>query len=356
MRYLFQRVVHNENGWEAPSPGRLRFTGDGDYLEKLGFGHEDWNLSRDVSTDGDSHGYLYFRPKDTDGRFNILFATYDKDDGWAICGYFVGATFNENGAVFSPEVIQRRASELKTLDGARSLGGEYRGKSISRISELLKKEFSNYRWRVRPADIHRLPQPIRVPKLFTSRFGKYFARPTDLEEREWDRLIALAVEFADQKRQDDYNDGGDIEFPEGKEQEVRHKKRERNPTLVAKAKAHFKAKSGRLSCMACEFDFAIKYGKAGDGFIEVRHTIPLSELEPGAKTKLSDLVLVCSNCHRMLHRRRPWLTIKSLRRLIKQNENLKKSGNNISSYFSYLRRYENFFGKMEGTNRFCLPT
>jgi 5-methylcytosine-specific restriction protein A len=29
------------------------------------------------------------------------------------------------------------------------------------------------------------------------------------------------------------------------------------------------------------------------------------------------LELVCSNCHRMIHRRRPWLTIEQLRSILK---------------------------------------
>jgi putative restriction endonuclease len=106
--------------------------------------------------------------------------------------------------------------------------------------------------------------------------------------------------FVDRTRQDDYSEGGDTEFPEGKEYEIRHMTRERNPKLVAKAKAQFKSKLGRLFCEACDFDFATKYGNAGDGFIEVHHKIPVSELKPDARTKITDLALVCSNCHRIL--------------------------------------------------------
>jgi len=47
----------------------------------------------------------------------------------------------------------------------------------------------------------------------------------------------------------------------------------------------------------------------GRGFIQAHHTIPVSELRKESKTKVRDIALVCSNCHRMLHRRRPWLRI-----------------------------------------------
>jgi putative restriction endonuclease len=33
-------------------------------------------------------------------------------------------------------------------------------------------------------------------------------------------------------------------------------------------------------------------------------------------TKVDDLALVCANCHRMLHRRRPWLNPADLRNLL----------------------------------------
>ncbi len=43
----------------------------------------------------------------------------------------------------------------------------------------------------------------------------------------------------------------------------------------------------------------------GSDFIEGHHTVPISELKGEVKTKVKDVALVCSNCHRMLHRRRP---------------------------------------------------
>lgn len=188
---------------------------------------------------------------------------------------------------------------------------------VNKIAKLLRKEAQYYRWRVRVNNVHHLQEPLRVPKTLTSRFGAYFTRPTELTKAEWNRLIGFASDFTDKKPQDDYGDGGDTEFPEGKEYEAKHKARERNKKLVIEAKARFKAKYGKLFCEACSFDFKTAYGRIGEGFIEAHHTIPVSELLSGAKTRISDLALVCSNCHRILHRRRPWLTIPALRKLLK---------------------------------------
>jgi 5-methylcytosine-specific restriction protein A len=60
----------------------------------------------------------------------------------------------------------------------------------------------------------------------------------------------------------------------------------------------------------CGFDFAIKYGDLGAGFIEAHHILPLAA--GPATTRLPDLALVCSNCHRMLHRAKPWMTPEQL--------------------------------------------
>jgi|TARA_B100000315_G_C14417827_1_gene514075 5-methylcytosine-specific restriction protein A len=95
-----------------------------------------------------------------------------------------------------------------------------------------------------------------------------------------------------------------------------HRYRERDTKLVKRKKERFLKEHGSLFCDVCDFDFLKVYGDHGEGFIECHHTKPVSKLEVGERTKLSDLVLLCSNCHRMVHRKRPWLTVRELRELI----------------------------------------
>ena len=53
-------------------------------------------------------------------------------------------------------------------------------------------------------------------------------------------------------------------------------------------------------------------------FIEAHHTKPVTELhQDGEKTQKEDIELVCANCHRMLHRKRPWLKMNELKKLTK---------------------------------------
>lgn len=95
-----------------------------------------------------------------------------------------------------------------------------------------------------------------------------------------------------------------------------HRVRERNAKLVERKKSAAMKKKGALACQACGFDFSVVYGERGDGFIECHHTVPVSSLKPGDSTRLEDLALVCANCHRMIHRRSPWLTVGDIAALV----------------------------------------
>lgn len=60
----------------------------------------------------------------------------------------------------------------------------------------------------------------------------------------------------------------------------------------------------RLVCevVNCGFDFKDRYGSLGEGYAQVHHLLPLSTSPfAGRTTKLSDLAIVCANCHAMIH-------------------------------------------------------
>lgn len=92
-----------------------------------------------------------------------------------------------------------------------------------------------------------------------------------------------------------------------------HKCRERDGTVPRKKKEAVLAATGRLDCEVCGFDFSEHYGELGTGFAECHHRRPLSELTASRRTTQKDLAIVCANCHRMLHRAKPWLTVEELR-------------------------------------------
>ena len=110
----------------------------------------------------------------------------------------------------------------------------------------------------------------------------------------------------------------EITFPEGKENYRLHRSKERNITLIKVAKAKYLESNKRMSCQVCDFSFEEGYGELGKGFIEAHHMFLISELKEETPTKIEDIALVCSNCHRMLHRRRPWSSIENLHEIIRK--------------------------------------
>ena len=64
------------------------------------------------------------------------------------------------------------------------------------------------------------------------------------------------------------------------------------------------AGEGRLPCEVpgCAFDFLAVYGEIGTGYAQVHHRRPLSDRTRPSETRLSELVVVCANCHVMIHR------------------------------------------------------
>jgi len=109
----------------------------------------------------------------------------------------------------------------------------------------------------------------------------------------------------------------ELVFPEGKEIYELHRAKERSKAVVNLAKKKAKERDPFLCCSVCNFSFLKEYGvELGENFIEAHHTKPLSEITGEVETKVEDLALVCSNCHRMLHRRRPWLLISDLKSIL----------------------------------------
>lgn len=104
------------------------------------------------------------------------------------------------------------------------------------------------------------------------------------------------------------------EYREGAVQQVLVNAYERDRAARQACIAHFGS-----ACVVCDLRFEERYGALGTGFIHVHHVIPLSAL--GANYRLNpidDLRPVCPNCHAMLHRLRPPLSIDALRAAMQQ--------------------------------------
>jgi len=98
------------------------------------------------------------------------------------------------------------------------------------------------------------------------------------------------------------------DYYEGTQRRVTLNKYERN----ARARGACIAFHG-LNCAVCKMNFEEIYGLLGKGFIHVHHLVPVSSI--GSEYSLdpiNDLRPVCPNCHAMLHRRSPPLSVDEL--------------------------------------------
>jgi len=96
-----------------------------------------------------------------------------------------------------------------------------------------------------------------------------------------------------------------------------HVYKERDRGLVKRAKDYYRRMNGgKLTCEACGKVPVDLYGQAGERIIEAHHKTPIEELQPDSETTTADLAMVCADCHRVIHSRKPCLTIQEVRDLI----------------------------------------
>ena len=96
-------------------------------------------------------------------------------------------------------------------------------------------------------------------------------------------------------------------------QYVRHSRIERNSSAAKKVKQQL-----GVICMGCGFNFKRIYGERGQDYIEAHHLIPLHELPEGKSVSMDpkkDFAVLCANCHRMVHRKKPMLTLEELQNI-----------------------------------------
>jgi hypothetical protein len=115
------------------------------------------------------------------------------------------------------------------------------------------------------------------------------------------------------------------EYAEGKRLMREKKFFARNPELARLAKERY-----GYSCQACGFDFARMYGPLGEGYIECHHLNPLSERSESqwsteVRTRIEDVTVLCANCHRMIHRCTPALSLERLKGIIKGNSRRRRA-------------------------------
>ncbi len=144
----------------------------------------------------------------------------------------------------------------------------------------------------------------------------FLERPTEMEQQYVAIRQAILHEAATPAEAADLDLDG-LSADEGRILQRLHLRRERDPKLRRKVIEAYKRRHAAIACEACGFDFQKTYGERGADYIECHHRTPLHVSGP-TRTRPEDLILLCSNCHRMIHRTSPWLTPEELISLIER--------------------------------------
>jgi len=110
----------------------------------------------------------------------------------------------------------------------------------------------------------------------------------------------------------------DFEFSEGALLTRVHKLKERKPSVRRFLISNRQAKGG-VQCDVCGFKGATKVPELLESQFEAHHIVPLA-FEGKRRTKLSDMALLCANCHRLIHKaismKKTWISIDELKKLV----------------------------------------
>jgi predicted HNH restriction endonuclease len=122
--------------------------------------------------------------------------------------------------------------------------------------------------------------------------------------------------FPDEVEQLINNVGGNKSFREGTTSQILVNAYERNPQARKKCIKHY-----GTSCFVCGFNFGKVFGQLGEGFIHVHHLKPISEIGQEYEINpIEDMRPVCPNCHAMIHRQTPLLSIEEIQSLLKKSD------------------------------------
>jgi len=209
-------------------------------------------------------------------------------------------------------------------------------KELERRTELIRArvpEFKDGFSNTRP--VLKGKTPIAMDYEHGAAYCKFYARNTmptaDVLAQDLNQIVSLYTILVNRGGLDNIetaaNLGGESQLKalsfEQQRRYVQHMRIERNPLDVKEAKRLFDP-----ICMACGFDFEATYGGRGKGFIEAHHIVPLHMLPLREKVSIDpakDIALLCSNCHRMIHRGPNTISVEELQEIIKNDKDMARA-------------------------------
>lgn len=277
---------------------------DGDSLERGG-AYNDSKTGHEVCNFTNMKGYVYGYVRSS-GKINITNLGASKDNqyiegvtviwtagpesgGTVIVGWYINATVYRDETYFESTSGLHKKNKIEF----------YRIKADFEDAYLL------------PVNERKFPIPRRV-KGGIGQSNVWYAKT--LEARPLLRKVQKYIE--ERSSLEELLDIDDLGANEGNFRMRKHLIRERNSNIIKQKKQKVLSILGRLECEVCHFDFKKEYGEIGEEFCEVHHLIPLGQTVGIVETKLEDLAIVCSNCHRMLHKGKPLFKIDDLKKII----------------------------------------
>jgi 5-methylcytosine-specific restriction protein A len=131
----------------------------------------------------------------------------------------------------------------------------------------------------------------------------------ELEEEWFEFLITQNIRYSPFSETTDTT----ITYIEGSATQVTQTRYERNIYARKECLKHY-----GYSCSVCDFNFERFYGSLGYKFIHIHHLTQVATIKQEYKVNpIQDLRPVCPNCHSMLHKQNPPLTIDELKDIIK---------------------------------------
>jgi len=281
---------------------------DGDSIQRGGsynkesIGHEVCNFS---NIDGKVYGYVQptgrikieklgaAKTDDYVKGVTVIWTAGPDSGGTAVVGWYRNATvFREPQKIKNPTLLQK------------------------------KNGLNSYRISASASDATLLPiekRSFMIPRAVKGGIGQSNVWYADSPESE--QIVAGVLRLVESGGAADRLPDVDDEAYgfEGNPRLIAHLRRERNASIIKKKKKDVLDKTGALKCEACGFDFAKIYGERGREFCEVHHLVPLNKSDGVIKTELSELAIVCSNCHRIIHRMNPMPSIPELAKVIREN-------------------------------------
>lgn len=243
---------------------------------------------------------------------------------------------------FSPAGIHANEGfALRVLIGWRSVEAEFRPGSFARdlihdmaaagverkaafsaIAKSLSRDGAQLSMRV-----NNNPISVERPDIWPGEWEKLelslLRSPVDLDPQDsgkidaqvltWGgRLLGMLIALLPLEEADFQSDADIHGLPEGAVERIEVNRYERSPLNRAACIAIH-----GYSCKACDIEMATVYGPIGERYIQVHHITPVSQLGAGYLINpAEDLVPVCPNCHTMLHRQDPPLSVAQLREVI----------------------------------------